>query len=168
MLGRYGIDAPGVVGAVLGTAAGGGLLTLAAWGLRRHRGQYANSPLVTLENARREGVLPRVACAAQLGCPIASPGNGGIRCGGLVADPPQFAGCASMANGGSGNVSGTQAGGRLAIFDIAHVDDYVETLNRSGAQTVAISRAYFLFALPGRIVSAMKPCRGQRQRCSID
>lgn len=61
MLGRYGIDAPGVVGAVLGTAAGGGLLTLAAWGLRRHRGQYANSPLVTLENARREGVLPRVA-----------------------------------------------------------------------------------------------------------
>ena len=33
MQGRYGIDAPGVVGAVFGAAIAGGLLTVVAWGL---------------------------------------------------------------------------------------------------------------------------------------
>ena len=249
MLGRYGIDAPGVVGAVFGAAAGGGLLTLAVWALLapwhrqwavpallaltaaiatyglfmlwsslvgklklrdelvhlcglkatdrlldvgcgrgllliaaareicageavgidiwRHRDQYANSPLATLENARREGVLPRVMLLSSdaRSLPLATDAFDVVVSSLTLHNLPD-AQARRMAVQEMYRV--LKPGGRLAIFDIVHVDAYAETLERSGAQSVAISRAYFLFALPGRIVSAMKPCREQRHRYGVD
>lgn len=51
----------------------------------------------------------------------------------------------------------TKPGGRVEIFDIRHPADYATVLKELGWADVKLSRPYFLFVTPARVVTARKP-----------
>ena len=49
-----------------------------------------------------------------------------------------------------------KSSGRVAVVDIRHTSEYVQTLRESGMEDVRCSRPYFLFVTPSRVITARK------------